>query len=50
MLEGFSGSEAWGTDVKSLFSQLTPLAGELFTEPGCQSAWKGASSILALCK
>lgn len=51
MLEGFCGSGAWGMDMKNLFSQMTPLAGELFTkEPGCQSAWKGASSILALCK
>lgn len=32
------------------FPKLTPSAGGLFMEPGCRSAWKGASSILALRK
>jgi len=50
MPEGFCGSGVWGTGIKRLFSKLTPLAGGLFTEPGCQSTWKGASSILALRK
>lgn len=47
-LEGFCRSRVWGISLKSLFFFRAASCGKgLFTEPGCQSAWKGDSSVLA---